>query len=298
MKPLDLALGVLVALIWGCNFSVIEVGLHDLSPFLLTALRFAFSAVPLIFFVRRPRGRQMLATAAYGVLFGVGLWWVVNLAMTKGMSPGLSSLVLQFSAFFTIVLSWLFLHEPIRRPQMAGMIISLVGLIGVIAFADAVTTVTGSVLVLIAALSWSICNIIVKKSRPEDMIAFIAWSSAVAAPVLFALAWLDAGSAAFVGLADHLTAGAVFSVLFQAYVTTVFGYMVWNRLMKKYPAASVAPLSLLVPISGLVTSAIWFGEVLSTRSWMAIAVVLAGIAVFVVSGAVALRRAPVAGAAG
>ena len=48
MKSRDLLLGVLVTLIWGSNFSVIEVGLRDLDPLLLTALRFSFSAIPLL----------------------------------------------------------------------------------------------------------------------------------------------------------------------------------------------------------------------------------------------------------
>ncbi|HEY4091856.1 MAG TPA: EamA family transporter [Luteibacter sp.] len=105
MRPVHVLLGVLVTLIWGSNFSVIEVGLGALDPFVLTTLRFVFTAMPLVFFVRKPGGVPMWAMAAYGILFGAGLWGVVNIAMAQGMSPGLSSLILQFAAFITVILS-------------------------------------------------------------------------------------------------------------------------------------------------------------------------------------------------
>ncbi|URL58239.1 EamA family transporter [Luteibacter flocculans] len=281
MKPADLLLGILVTVIWGSNFSVIEAGLRDLDPFLLTGLRFTFTAFPLILFLRRPSDVSLAVLAAYGLLFGVGLWWVVNLAMALGLSPGLSSLVLQFSAFFTLILSAVILRERIGRIPIVGMVVAAAGLLLVIAFTDGHTTLVGVALVLLAALSWSACNLIVKRYKPADMIAFIVWSSVFSAPVLFLLTWLKYGNAPFNGLLTGLTLRASASVLFQAYVTTVFGYMVWNNLMKKYPASSVAPLSLIVPVSGVVTSYLVYHETFAPMVWVGVVVMLVGVAIFV-----------------
>lgn len=283
MKPGHLALGVLVTVIWGSNFSVIEAGLRDLDPFLLTALRFTFTAFPLVLFVRRPRQVPIAALAGYGVLFGVGLWWVVNLAMSRGMSPGLSSLLLQSSAFFTVLLSALLLRERVRMPQVWGMSLALCGMALVIGHAPSSSTLVGVALVMLAAISWSACNVIVKMHRPEDMLAFVVWSSVFSAPALFVLAWVHGGVEPFVALTEGLTWRAAGSIAFQAYVTTVFGYLVWNNLMKTYPAASVAPLSLLVPVSGIVTSWIVFDEHFAPQVWAGMAIILAGIALFVAS---------------
>jgi O-acetylserine/cysteine efflux transporter len=281
MKLRDLCLGLLVTLIWGSNFSVIEVGLRELDPFLLTALRFAFTALPLVFFVPRPRDVPLPALVGYGLLFGVGLWWVVNLAMSRGMSPGLSSLVLQFTAFFTVIFSAVILRERVHAPQWVGMAVAASGLLLVIHFTQQTSTATGVALVLVAALSWSICNLIVKRYRPANMIAFVAWSSLFSAPVLFALTYVNKGAAPFVVLAHGVSWAAAGSVLFQAYVTTVFGYMVWNNLMKTYPAAVVAPLSLMVPVSGIVTSYLAFDERFAVGVWGGVVVMLVGVAVFV-----------------
>lgn len=281
MRPKDLILGVLVTLIWGSNFSVIQIGLRELDPFLLTGLRFTLTAFPLVLFLRRPRDVPLPSLAAYGLLFGVGLWWVVNMAMSKGMSPGLSSLVLQFTAFFTVILSAILLRERMGVPQIAGMLIAASGLFFVIHATTGSSTTVGVVLVLLAALSWSACNLIVKRHKPRDMIAFVAWSSVFSAPVLFLLTWINEGNAPFIALAHGVSWAAWGSVLFQAYVTTVFGYMVWNNLMKKYPAASVAPLSLLVPVSGIVTSYLAFDEHFAPGVWVGACVMLLGVAVFV-----------------
>ncbi|HEY4293841.1 EamA family transporter [Luteibacter sp.] len=293
MRITHLLLGILVTVIWGSNFSVIEVGLRDLDPFLLTGLRFTFTALPLVFFLRRPRDVPIGVLAAYGILFGVGLWWVVNLAMAKGLSPGLSSLVLQFSAFFTVVLSAIFLKERIGVAQYVGMLLAGSGLALVIGFTRGATTSLGIALVLFAAFSWSTCNLIVKRHKPADMLAFVVWSSVFSAPALFLLTWVQHGTAPFLGLLDGITLRAGGSVLFQAYVTTVFGYKVWNDLMKTYPAAQVAPLSLIVPASGIATSYLVFDERFGMAVWAGIIAMLAGVAVFVL-GAHIRRREQVA----
>ncbi|NWB86276.1 EamA family transporter [Pseudomonas gingeri] len=280
-QPLDLALGLLVTIIWGSNFSVIELGLEQLDPFLLTALRFTCCALPLVFFMKRPAGVSLTAIAGYGLLFGVGLWWVVNYAMHLGLTPGLASLILQFSAFFTIFLSAWLLKEKIAGPQIAGVILASLGLLSIIHFTEGQAVLTGTVLVLLAALSWSACNLIVKQTRPGDMVAFIVWSSLFAAPPLFLMTWLAKGSAPFYQLGTNLTPAAIFSVLFQAYVTTLFGYRVWNNLMKKYPSSMVAPLSLMVPISGVTTSWLMFDESIGPYKLASIVVILLGIALFI-----------------
>ncbi|MDR6715030.1 O-acetylserine/cysteine efflux transporter [Pseudomonas hunanensis] len=280
LSKLDFAAGVLVTIVWGCNFSVIELGLRSLDPYLLTLLRFTFCAIPLVFFIRRPAGISFYVLALYGVLFGAGLWWMVNFAMYQGLSPGMSSVFLQFSAFFTIIFSSVLLKERITTLHGCGMLLAVVGLMIILLSTDASSTPTGIALILVAALAWSFCNLLVKFIRPVEMMAFIIWSSLFSVPAIFALTLVAKGWEPFSGLAESLSWGAVFSIGFQSYITTILGYLVWNNLMKKYPATTVAPLSLLVPVSGLLASHVFFGEEMSQLQGVAIGVVLLGILIF------------------
>lgn len=281
MSRRDLVAGVLVTVLWGCNFSVIELGLKSLDPYLLTLLRFTFCAIPLVFFVRRPAGISFGVLALYGAMFGAGLWWLVNFAMYRGLSPGMSSVFLQFSAFFTIVLSSAVLGERITVAHICGMAFAACGLMMILLLSAESSTVTGVLLVLVAALAWSLCNLLVKLKRPDEMVAFIIWSSLFSVPAIFILTVAVNGWAPFLGLAGGLAWEAVFSVLFQSYITTILGYWVWNNLMKKYPATRVAPLSLFVPVSGVVASYLFFGEQMNVAKAMAIGFVLLGILIFV-----------------
>lgn len=283
-KKMDLFFGCLVTVLWGANFAVIELGLRDLDPFVLTFLRFAFSALPLVFFLKRPAGIPLATLALYGVIFGAGLWWVVNFAMFNGLSAGLASVFLQFSAFFTIFLSCIFLKEKINNIHLTGMIISFTGLVMIIFFSGQQSTIQGIFLVILAAIAWAVCNIIVKTTRPVDMIAFIVWSSLFAAPAILVMTVWVKGWGVILSITQDITFGSAFSVLFQAYITTIVGYMIWNNLMKKYPATEVAPLSLLVPVSGIITSYLFLGERLSALQWISVIIVIAGICVFLNAG--------------
>lgn len=280
MSRRDLTVGLLVTVLWGGNYGVIELGLRELDPYLLTLLRFTFCAVPLVFFIRRPAGVSVAAMAVYGVLFAVGIWWVVNLAMHQGLSPGMSSIFLQFSAFFTILLSAVFLRERITAAHAWGMVFAACGLGVMLLASSQSSTVIGLLLVLLAALAWALCNLLIKLKRPGQMTAFIVWSSLYSLPVIVILTLASQGWAAFETLAGGLAWQTVFSVLFQSLVTTILGYRVWNNLMKKYPATHVAPLSLLIPVSGLATSWLFFDEKMSAGQWLAICLILTGIMIF------------------
>ena len=97
-------LAVAVAATWGLNFVVIEVGLEEVPPLLLCALRFALVALPLVFFVRAPPIPWRLI-AGIGVALGVVKFGLLFTSMDVGMPAGLASVVLQAQAPFTLLLA-------------------------------------------------------------------------------------------------------------------------------------------------------------------------------------------------
>ena len=117
VRPVHLALAVLVAAIWGLNFVVIEVGLEDFPPLLLSALRYALAALPLLVLGGVPavRWRWVLAV---GVAIGVVKFSLLFIGMDVGMPAGLASLVLQAQALFTVGLAAALLRERIAGSQV------------------------------------------------------------------------------------------------------------------------------------------------------------------------------------
>lgn len=278
MKPLHVVLAVFITAIWGVNFSVIKLGLATVDPFILAGIRFSLCALPAIFFIRKPDvpWRYIIG---YGLVFGIGLWGVVNLGIKAGLSAGIASLVLQFSAFFTLLLGALVFKEALTRFQVLGMSIAFVGLLCIIKVSDGSVTLPGVLLVLFGAAAWSVANVINKKAKTRDVFAFLVWSSAFAPLPLFALDYTVNGSAGYSALVQQVDSTAVLSILFQVYPNTLFAYWVWNSLLKTYPVSTVAPLSLLVPIFGMLGSVLVFGERVPMGKVLAVVLIVMGLAV-------------------
>jgi O-acetylserine/cysteine efflux transporter len=278
MKPMHVVLAVLITAIWGVNFSVIKLGLATVDPFILAGIRFSLCALPAIFFIRKPDvpWRYIIG---YGLVFGIGLWGVVNLGIKAGLSAGIASLVLQFSAFFTILLGgWVF-KEALTRFQVLGMLIALAGLLCIISISDGSVSLSGVLLVLVGAASWSVANIINKKASTRDVFGFLVWSSAFAPIPLFALDYAVNGSVGYTTLVNQIDTTALLSILFQVYPNTLFAYWIWNSLLKTYPVSTVAPLSLLVPIFGMLGSVVVFNESVPLNKMLAVVLILIGLAV-------------------
>jgi O-acetylserine/cysteine efflux transporter len=279
----DLALILAVVTLWGFSFVAIKVGLRELPPFALAALRFIFAAVPLVFFIRPPRMPWRLV-AGYGFAIGVVQFGLLFLGIKLGMPAGLSSLVIQVQVFFTIALGIAFLGEHWRREDLIGAAIATLGLVllGAYKFMAGVSaTVIGFMLVIAAALAWGVGNIVAKhaaKSHEADMFALVVWSSLVPPLPLALLSYAFEGDAEVwhaVMSASPLTWGCV---LMLAWGATLFGFASWAGLLHRYPTALVSPFALLIPVSGLASGAIFLGEGLSPLQIAGALLVLAGLA--------------------
>jgi O-acetylserine/cysteine efflux transporter len=280
MEVRDLLLIIAVTVMWGSNFSVIDISLDGMDPFMLTALRFTFCALPLVFFVPKPENVGTAVIVLYGLLFAVGMCWLMNYGMFLGVSAGVTSLLLQFSAFFTVIWGVVLFKEKMLPVQVAGVLLALVGLMFIVHVTKGDAENLGLLLILLSALCWSLCNVLIKKSKVTDIFSFVVWSSLYATPPLFLLTWWVKGTEPFQALLADLKAPVLLAVLFQAYVATVFGYWAWNRMIKKYPASQVAPLSVLVPISGILTSWYVLDEPIGGEKMFALVITVLGIALF------------------
>ncbi len=278
LPPLHLLLALAVTAVWGSNFVIIKFALIHLPPLTLALLRFTLAWFPLALFVPRP-AVPWRNLAAYGVLIGAGQFGLLFTAMRADITPGLASLVVQAQAFFTIGLAVWLSGEKVARHQIAALLLASAGIALIALHTDANATPLGLFLVLCAAASWAGGNMVARAAVRVNMLHYVVWSSLFAIPplLLFALAFEGWPSmTAGVEAADAKTWGAV---VWQSVGNTMFGYGVWGWLLARHSAGSVAPLSLLVPVFGLATSALVLGEPLQQWKLAAFALVMAGLAV-------------------
>lgn len=291
MQKKHLTLAVLVTAVWGLNFPITKLGLAAIDPLLLTALRFTLAALPWVFFVRRPP-IAIGWLAAYGLIFGVAMWALINLGIELGVPPGTAALLIQFSAFFTLGWGVLLFREHLSLGQTLGVGLAALGLISIIFSSPGHATTVGYGLLLVSAFSWSVGNVIIKRSKVREMFAFVVWASLFPPIPLLVLTWLAHGSAPFTSLATHLEWVSVFSILFQVYAATHFCYWGWNLLLREYPVSRVAPLSLLIPVFGIAGSMLMLGHRVDFNEGISIALILSALAVGLMKGRQSVRIAP------
>jgi O-acetylserine/cysteine efflux transporter len=286
-----------VALLWGLNFVAIDVGLETFPPLLFVALRFALTAFPAVLLVPRPA-----VAARWIVLIGfflsVGQFGLLFVAIHIGMPAGLSSLVIQLQAVFTIALAVAFLGERPSRIQLCGAVVAFAGLASIGAGRAQSVPLGAVVLVVAAAASWGVSNVCTRVAKPSDGFAFLIWASLVGPIPLTGLSFAFEGSSSIAHAFDSVGWPALLSLLYVVVVATFFGFGAWTWLLARHSASAVAPFSLLAPVAALVSTWLVRGERPTPAELAGGIVILAGLALAVLPSPKRLRVAqPVRGAA-
>ena len=306
MTPIHIALAVLVAFIWGVNFTFIAWALESFPPLMLTALRFFFTAVPLVLFLKPPKFNRTLFIYAIGTF--VMQYAFVFTAMHLGASAGLTALLLQVQIFITVLLAYVILGEGVSRMQIIGMLVGVLGL-GVIALnLGGDMPLIGFVCILIAAIGWSFGNIASKQASTQastqaaikttqqgsgvslvsptteknkasalSVLALVVWGGLIACVVLTISSLIFETGAWQIATFTQAPVRSWLSLGFIVYISTLIGFGLWAHLLSQNIASKVMPFALLVPVFGMTTSVLLLGEVVTWWKMLAMLLILSGL---------------------
>ena len=300
MTPIHIALAVLVTFIWGLNFTFIAWALESFPPLMLTALRFFFTAVPLVLFLKPPKFNRTLFIYAIGTF--VMQYAFVFTAMHLGASAGLTALLLQVQIFITVLLAYVILGESVGRMQIIGMLVGVLGL-GVIALnLGGDMPLVGFICILIAAIGWSFGNIASKQASMQQStsnistatlvnsnnkasnktsalsaLALVVWGGLIACVILTLSSLLFENDAWALATFTQASFKSWLSLGFIVYVSTLIGFGLWAHLLSQNIASKVMPFALLVPVFGMATSVLLLGEVVTWWKMLAMILILSGL---------------------
>ena len=302
MTPLYTVLAVLVTFIWGVNFTFIAWGLESFPPLMLTALRFFFTAVPLVFLLKPPKFNRTLFIYAIGTF--VMQYSFVFTAMHLGASAGLTALLLQIQIFITVLLAFVMLGESVSRMQLVGMLIGVLGL-GVIALnLGGDMPLSGFVCILIAAIGWSFGNIASKQASTQaaekvtlkgadvstvspttgnnkasalSALTLVVWGGLIACVILTLSSLIFEADAWQMATFTQASLKSWLSLGFIVYISTLVGFGLWAHLLSQNTASKIMPFALLVPVFGMTTSVLLTGEVVTWWKMLAMMLILSGL---------------------
>jgi drug/metabolite transporter (DMT)-like permease len=301
-SPLD-ALLLLMAVIWGSNYSIIKSALVDFPPVAFNAVRLllASSLFLITIAVRRWRHRgnfrsgawhrtreacqteagvrmwsdlpRLLALAIIGHT-GYQLLFIWALSETSASD---SALIIGCTPVFVAVMTAALGHEAIRRRRWIGILLSAAGVYLVVGTGTAAggDSVQGDMLMLGAVACWSIATIV---SRPllERWPAFevTGYSMSIGTLLFLPFAIPQLSRARFAEIAWHSWGSLIFSALLALYVA----YAIWFASVQRLGSTRTAVYSNMVPVAGLLVAWLGFGEHIGPLKGAGAATVLIGVA--------------------
>jgi O-acetylserine/cysteine efflux transporter len=281
MKPADVFIAVLVAVIWGLAFVASRIALDEFSPELMTTLRFAIAAIPCLF-VRRPDVSWPLLIAISFSLF-LGQFLSQAFAIAHGVPVGLSSVIVQSQALFTIAFAAMLFSERPTRTQTIGIGIATTGLLMICGTVGYDFSISAFAILMISPVSFAVGNLLLRRAQDVRMFDLFAWLCLVAAVPLFALTLVSNGPQPTWFALTHMSLTGLFCMLALGGLSTSIAYWLWGRLLRDYPAAQVVPFALLVPFVGSAASSVVFGETFGPLRLAGMVTVVGGIAVMLLA---------------
>ena len=281
MKPADVCLAVMVAVIWGLAFVASRIALDEFSPELMTTLRFAIAAVPCLF-VRKPKVSWPLLVAISFTLF-MGQFLAQAYGIAHGVPVGLTSVIVQSQALFTIAFAAIAFRELPTRSQTIGISVATVGLLMICGTVGYDFSVGAFAVLMICPVSFAIGNLLLRQAQDVRMFDLFAWLCLAAALPLFILAVVSNGPQPTWHALSHMSLTGLVCMLGLGGISTSIAYWLWGRLLRDYPAAQVVPFALLVPFVGAAASSIVFGETFGPLRLAGMVTVVGGIAIMLLA---------------
>ncbi len=280
VRPLHLLLFVGIMLIWGLNLVIAKIGMEQIPPILLMALRFGLVALLLGPFVKRPHGfwRDVVYIS---VTLG-SLHFAMMFTGLDDLDAAVAAIAIQLQVPFAALLAAFAFGDKLGWRRGLGMAIAFAGVALIAGEPRFHGDYVPLALVVMAAMMWSLANIQIKRMQGIDGMTLNAWVAILATPQLLLASWLlEEGQ---IWALTHADWRAWASVVYQSVFVFVLGYGAWYWLLRQYDVNQAMPFTLLVPLVGVAAGVVLLGENLT------LALVIGGFLTVLGVGIILLRR--------
>jgi len=279
MKPVDILLALIVPVLWGFGFAIAKPTVEHFPPLMLMAMTYGITALCLC--RRIPSIKTPFLTMNLLAIFIATLQAGLIFYGLKGLPASTAVLLLQSSVPFSVLFAWPMAGEKPTVARLVGMAISFAGIVVIVGAPEAASDWLPAMLMLAGAAVWAIGQAGAKRLSRDDGTTLTAAISLYALPqMILASAVLESGQwAALTSAAPADWARfAVFSLF-----GFVIAYTIWYSLLTRYRVDQVTPISLLMPVVGVISGVLMLGETLTIAEVIGGAIVMAGLAVVVLA---------------
>lgn len=294
-----LVLLVLPPLLWACNSVVARLAIDSIGPLWLNALRWGLALLLLL-----PLGWRILATPAARAeirqrwaylgmlgLIGVGAYNALQYVALRTSTPVNVTLIASSLPLWAMIVGVLFYRVHPTRPQLLGAVLSLAGVLTVLARGDPlallrIQLVEGDLLMVLAIIGWAFYSWMLV--RPPTHMRGAArpawdWAEFLFAQCLFgacaAFAAAGIGEAVAASITPRWSWQLVATIIFIAVGPSIIAYRAWGLAVAEAGPAIAAVFYNLTPLITAVLSVMVIGEWPQAYHGVAFLLIVAGILV-------------------
>ncbi len=289
LTPVTALLLTVPPLLWAGNAVVGRMVNTLVPPITLNFLRWALAfliLLPLATWVLRRHSGLWSHWRRFGLLslLGVGCYNALQYLALQTSTPLNVTLVAASGPVWTLAMGALFFQAPVRRAQMLGAALSVLGVgfvlsRGELAQLMQVRLVMGDLFMLVATACWSWYSwLLTRRHEPEAIRQ--DWAAFLLAQVLFGLGWSGLFTAFEWGLTDaHITWGwpLIATLVFVAAGPAVLAYRCWGLGIQQAGPAVAGFFANLTPLFAAIFSAAFLGELPHLYHGLAFALIVSGI---------------------
>jgi drug/metabolite transporter (DMT)-like permease len=273
VPPHALALLVILTLVWGTSWPLFPMAMREFSVWTFRTISLGCGGVLMLIFARL-RGETLTVPRQFWPMmvltsFCYLMIWNIASAAATLLIPSGQTAVLGFTMpLWSVLISWLFLREPISRRLWCAMLLGGASVLLLIiparsAYADAPL---GFALGLLGGMGWAIGTLLMKR-RPvlASPLVVTGWQIVIAAAPI-AITALVVGDREW-----FMPTGQTIAVI--AYITIVplcIGNLCWFSIVRALPANLAGLSMIMVPVLAMIAGAWVLHEPLGPLQFSAI----------------------------
>lgn len=272
-----------VAVFWGLNWPAVKFMMTELPPFTVRAIAFPIAAMILALIAcyqgasMRPAKSErlpLLMTSLF-IIFGFNMLTSLGQSMTEASN---AVIIAYTMPVITAVLSAIFLNEKLHARVVIALVLGGMGLavLGSSDIGELIKHPAGALIMLAAALCWSVGNVMIKHNTWHLASAALAsWFFAISTVFAWPIVLLVEDP---INLKlPSITVCA--TLLFHITCPMVICYLMWNILLERLPLTIAAISLLTAPVIGVLSSVVLLGDSLSWQRILSLTLIVTSIIV-------------------
>lgn len=274
---------LVVVLVWGSAFTVSKVGVQELPPLFLALMRNAVATLVLLPFylaVRKKAARLDPGSIPFGKIIVLGLTGVTlfyaffNTSLTY-TGAAMGSLIQGIMPLVIVIPAAVFLKEKISAKVIAGILISVAGVImvGFIGQHDQRGSIFGNILMACSVCCWAAFTLISRSMNhfhPIPLTFFITLAGTV---MLVPCALIEGWNQPL----PEISSNGWMAIAYLGTLSSAICYILYNQSLKTLTAAQASNFLNLDPVIGSIIALIFLKEHFSSLQYIGGALVLLGV---------------------